>query len=471
MSDLAVIVLAAGRSRRMKSPTSKVLHRAAGRPLVHYPICAAREVGVSRVSLVVSPDDRDVIVDYVAEAFADLELSVGVQDPPRGTGDAARVGLEALGQTPPPLALILCGDVPLVDGHDLGRLIEVARGGRLAFATCQLDDPTGYGRIVRSADGRVRCVVEERDLDGDEQRAIDEVNAGLYCVATEPLRRALANLSTDNAQGEYYLTDIVAALAADAEAVSVSPDAMLGVNDREQLARAEDVLFERIARRHRAAGSTIARTARIDDAVQIEPDAIVRDGVHLRGNTKIGGSATIDVGCVVDDGEIGERAVLLPYTVVTRSRVGKSAQLGPFTHVRPDCELEEGVRLGNFVETKKVVMRAFSKANHLSYLGDGDVGERTNVGAGTIFCNYDGFSKHRTSIGRDVFIGSDSQLIAPVRVGDGAYVATASSITEDVPEDAFVIGRARQNNKPGRAVELKARLLEQKLARKPPSSE
>jgi bifunctional UDP-N-acetylglucosamine pyrophosphorylase/glucosamine-1-phosphate N-acetyltransferase len=281
----------------------------------------------------------------------------------------------------------------------------------------------------------------------------------VYAVTVDELTRALRGLSPNNAQGEYYLTDILPVFAQSGAiaALSLSADAVFGVNDRSQLAQVQDVMFARIAERHRTAGSSVASGARIDDGVKLGADVRVESGAHLRGTSEIGDGCVIDVGAVVTDSILGEGVTLLPYTVVTESRIGDGCQLGPFAHTRPKSVLEADVKLGNFVETKATRMRRGSKANHLSYLGDGDVGENTNIGAGTIFCNYDGYAKHKTSIGRDVFIGSDSQLIAPVTVGDGAYVATASCITEDVPADAMAIGRARQTNKEGYARELRAR--------------
>jgi bifunctional UDP-N-acetylglucosamine pyrophosphorylase/glucosamine-1-phosphate N-acetyltransferase len=460
MSDLAALVLAAGQSRRMQSPLSKVLHRVAGRPLLHYAVAAARDAGASRIVVVTSPKDRDVIRDYLVGAFGADLIGVAVQDPPRGTGDAARVGLAELASRARRV-LILCGDVPLLETRDLAALAATPSGDAdLGLGTCRLANPKGYGRIVRNAAGDVSAIVEQRDLRDAGQAAIDEVNTGLYAVGVAPLERALAGLSNDNAQAEYYLTDIVAEFArrGRVHAVTMSDDAIMGVNDRSQLCEVEERMFSRIAERHRSAGCRIARGAFIDDAVKLGKDVTIAKDAHLRGATVVGDGTSIDVGCVLTDVRVGAGVQLLPYCVLSSSEVGDECQIGPFSHVRPGSVLEAEVKLGNFVETKATRMRRGAKANHLSYLGDGDVGENTNIGAGTIFCNYDGFAKHKTTIGKDVFIGSDSQLIAPVTVGDGAYVATASSVTEDVPADALAIGRTRQSNKPGYAPALRARL-------------
>lgn len=466
MTDLAALILAGGQSRRMKSPLSKILHRVAGRPLIHYPVAAARAAGASQVVVIASPRDRDTVESYLVATFGGESIRVTVQDPPRGTGDAARVGIAALDASVR-RTLILSGDVPLIARADVERLAAaLSEDSPLVLGTCRLDNPHGYGRIVRDRDGRARAIVEQRDLKSDAERAIDEINAGLYAVFTDQLRAALQGLSPDNAQGEYYLTDILPAFARSGgiATLELSADAVVGVNDRAQLAQVEDVMFARIAERHRLAGSSIATGARIDDAVQIGEDARIESGVHLRGDTQLGDGCVVDVGCVVTASSLGANVTLLPYTVVTESRVGDGCRLGPFSHTRPKSVLEADVHLGNFVETKATLMRRGAKANHLAYLGDGDVGERANIGAGTIFCNYDGVSKHRTTIGRGVFIGSDSQLVAPVTVGDNAYVATATCVTENVPADALAIGRMRQENKLGYAGRL--REMKQAAAKK-----
>jgi bifunctional UDP-N-acetylglucosamine pyrophosphorylase/glucosamine-1-phosphate N-acetyltransferase len=262
------------------------------------------------------------------------------------------------------------------------------------------------------------------------------------------------------------LTDVVAFAARDRGAAAVvgNADVLVGVNDRAQLARAEDALFGRIAERHRIAGVTVRGGARIDDTVSIGEDARIEDGVHLRGSTRVARGAVVDAGSVIVDSEIGEGANIKPYSVITESHVGPRAQIGPFAHLRPGSIIEEDAHIGNFVETKKTRVGRGAKANHLSYLGDGDVGAGANIGAGTIFCNYDGFAKHTTTIGEGAFIGSDSQLVAPVTVGKGAYVATGTTVTKDVPDDALAIGRAKQETKLGYASRLKKRLAMSKKA-------
>ncbi len=440
----------------MKSPLPKVLHPIAGRPLVHYAVSAAFEAGVDRVVVVTS--GQQAIEQALAAQFGDRIVTV-VQDPPRGTGDAARIGIA---QVTSERVLILYGDTPLLHAAELVELVAAldhAGANELSFLTCQLETPTGYGRVLRNAQGDVTEIREQRDLETPAQHAVREVNSGVYAGNAESVRRALSEISPNNSQGEYYLTDIVALIARSSRVTGRAghADALLGVNDRSQLAEAEEILLQRIRKRHAKNGVTVRGTARIDATVEIGEDSVIEDGVCLRGATRIGARTVVDTGCVLTDAAIGDGALIKPYTVITSSRVGDGAQLGPFAHLRPDSEIEADVHIGNFVETKKTRMRRGSKANHLSYLGDGDIGERANIGAGTIFCNYDGYNKNKTTIGADAFIGSDSHMVAPVTVGRDAYVATGTTVTQDVPDEAFAIGRTKQSNKEGYAPRLKAR--------------
>jgi bifunctional UDP-N-acetylglucosamine pyrophosphorylase / glucosamine-1-phosphate N-acetyltransferase len=459
--DITGVVLAAGMGKRMRSEKSKVLFVIAGRPLLIYPLRALRAVGVNLAVVVASPANRLGVADCLDAAAGDLaglDCSLAVQEQQLGTGDAVRA---ALGQLTTEWTLILYGDGPLILERDLAALIAATAYGQgsLALLTCRLADPKGYGRILRR-DGAIVGIREERDLLDEQERQNTEVNPGIYLLRTALLREALASLRPNNAQHEYYLTDIVA-FAAERGTVQDVPahaSALLGVNDRWELARAEQLMFERIRERHARAGVTLHGEPQIDDSVELEPDVEISAQVVLRGNTRIGAGSVVDVGCVLSDASVGRSARLKPYSVVTESVVGDGAQVGPFAHLRPGSVLEEQVHVGNFVETKQTRLRAFAKANHLAYLGDADIGEKTNVGAGTIVCNYDGFAKWRTTIGAGAFIGSDSQLVAPLNIGNGAYVATGSTVTEDVPDDALAIGRSRQINKPGYAIELRRKL-------------
>jgi bifunctional UDP-N-acetylglucosamine pyrophosphorylase/glucosamine-1-phosphate N-acetyltransferase len=465
MSSLSAVVLAAGLGTRMKSDLPKVLHPIAGRPLVHYAVRAAFDAGVAHVVVVTSGQQEIEVA--LAKEFGDRIVTV-VQNPARGTGDAARIGIAEVSTE---RVLILCGDTPLLAATELAELVlalDAPGAGELSFLTCALAEPSGYGRVLRDASGEVTAIREQRDLQSPAEHAVTEVNSGVYGGKTESVRRALAEVQPNNSQGEYYLTDIVSLIGRASRVTGVlgHADALLGVNDRAQLTAAEELLFQRIRARHAHNGVTVRGAARIDDTVEIGRDSVVEDGACLRGATRVGARTVIDTGCVVTDSVIGDGALLKPYTVISSSRVGDGAQLGPFAHLRPDSEIEADVHIGNFVETKKTRMRRGAKANHLAYLGDGDVGERANVGAGTIFCNYDGFNKHKTTIGAGAFIGSDSHLVAPVTVGRDAYVATGTTVIHDVPDEALAIGRIKQTNKLGYAPKLRARFKALKEAAK-----
>lgn len=457
MSALTAIVLAAGLGKRMKSPLPKVLHRAAGWPLVLFPIRTALDAGAEAVVCVVSPDVKDRVAAVLAAELPNAPVSVVVQEAPRGTGDAVKAGIGAVRTE---RVMILCGDTPLVRADDV-RALAGALGERdLCLMSALLDEPQGYGRVLRDDGGNVLEVREDRDLRSDAERAVREVNAGVYVARTGALVAALERITADNAAGEYYLTDTVAVAAGGAGAAAIvgHADNLLGVNDRSQLAQAEALLFQRIARGHQLGGVTVRGDARIDAGVEIGADAVIDAGVTIRGKSRIGAGALVDVGSVISDSEIGQRACVKPYSVITQSRVEEGAQIGPFAHLRPGSEIGPDAHIGNFVETKQTRVARGAKANHLAYLGDGEIGEGANVGAGTIFCNYDGFQKHLTVIGPGAFIGSDSQIVAPVRIGKDAYVATGTTVTKDVPDEALAISRISQENKGGYAPRLRQRL-------------
>jgi bifunctional UDP-N-acetylglucosamine pyrophosphorylase/glucosamine-1-phosphate N-acetyltransferase len=462
METTTAIVLAAGQGTRMKSALPKVMHRICGLPIVHFGVQAALDAGCREVIVVVG-HGRQRVEEYLADSFEAGRVRTAVQEQQRGTGDAARVGLAAIGKDATRV-LVLNGDVPLVAGEDgravIARLDDASAPAALSFATCVVDDPTGYGRVLRSA-GRVVEVREQTDLRSDEQRAVREINAGIYAANVALLQEALAALAPNNAQGELYLPDVVAFASNAGERVATverSAEVLAGINDREQLVRVERTLHDRIIRRWRVAGATVRDGALVDAAVVLDQDVTVESGAVLRGRTRVARGAVVDVGCVLTNVEVGEGATLRPYSVATDSRIGPRAVVGPFAHLRPRSDIGEEAHVGNFVETKKTTMRRGAKANHLAYLGDGVIGEKANVGAGTIFCNYDGAAKHTTVIEAGAFIGSDSQLVAPVVVGANAYVATGTTVTKDVPADALAIGRMKQENKEGYAPRLRARL-------------
>jgi bifunctional UDP-N-acetylglucosamine pyrophosphorylase / glucosamine-1-phosphate N-acetyltransferase len=452
------VVLAAGQGTRMKSALPKVLHPIAGRPLVHYVVRAALAAGADDVVVVVG-HGAEAVEASLAAAFSD-RLRTVVQQERRGTGHAALVAMEVV-PTNTANVLVLCGDTPLLEADDLAQLLRQLAAhphAHLAMLTCTLTDPTGYGRVLRDRSGSIVGVREQRDASGQEL-LIEEVNPAVYAARAPFLRTQLPQLRPNNAQNELYLTDLVAAAAGEGGVVSTHANAasLVGINDRVQLHAAETQMFTRIADRHRRGGVTVRGGARIDDAVVLGEDTIIESGAVLRGTTRVGEGALVDVGAVLTDAIVSAGAVIKPYSVLTSSQVGKQAQIGPFSHLRPGSAIGEDAHVGNFVETKNTTLGKGAKANHLAYLGDGDVGPRANIGAGTIFCNYDGFRKHRTVIGEGAFIGSDSQLIAPVTVGRFAYVATGTTVTKDIPDDALAIARPRQENKEGYAKVLRER--------------
>jgi bifunctional UDP-N-acetylglucosamine pyrophosphorylase / glucosamine-1-phosphate N-acetyltransferase len=454
MSDLHVVILAAGMGTRMKSEVPKVLHRVAGRPLLFWPIELAHTLAAERVVAVLGHGLEQVRAALDARYPAGKPggtVDVVRQERQLGTGDAVRCALGALSSEPDDAhVLILYGDVPLLQKQTVDLLLAAQGVGVLALVTTRPPSPAGYGRVVRQGEGRIR-IVEDRDCTATE-RAIGEVNAGIYAAALGFLRREIGGLSAKNAQGELYLTDLVAR-APRVGTVEAAFDDVAGVNDRVDLARADAVARRRIAERWMREGVTIAApdTVFIDaDVASLGRDVEIGPGVALRGaRTRLADRVRVDVGCVLTDTEVGVGTSLLPYTVLTDTRVGAGARLGPFAHCRPGSVLEDGVHLGNFVETKKTRLGPGSKANHLAYLGDSQVGAKVNVGAGTITCNYDGVAKHVTVIEDGAFIGSDTQLVAPVRVGKDAYVAAGATITKDVPAGALAITRTPQVNVEG----------------------
>lgn len=455
--SFAAVVLAAGQGTRMKSDLPKVLHPVAGRPMIYWPVRAALDAGAAKV-VVVLGYGREQVEEQLHAYFGD-QVVTALQEEQRGTGHAVRCGMPALDGFEGDVVM-LYGDVPLIEASAVSRLATARGDAPLALLTCTIDDPTGYGRIVREH-GEVTAIVEHRDAT-EAQRAITEINPGLYAGEIGFVRSALEKLSDDNAQGELYLTDIVATAVGEGGAVGVRwpLESLLGINDRAQLAEATKHMRRRIATEHARSGVTVRDVERVDiDAdVTIGRDAVIEPGVTLRGKTTVGERAHVDVGCVLTDVEVAAEAKLLPYTVASDARIGERAQTGPFTHLRPGSQMEERSKVGNFVEMKKTVLGPGSKASHLAYLGDGIIEADVNIGAGTIFCNYDGFAKHTTYLEEGCFIGSDSQLVAPIRVGKGAYVGTGTTVTLDVPPDALAVGRARQKNKEGYAARLRARL-------------
>jgi bifunctional UDP-N-acetylglucosamine pyrophosphorylase/glucosamine-1-phosphate N-acetyltransferase len=451
--SLAAIVLAAGKGTRMRSARAKVLHEILGRPMAAYPIALARAIGADPVVAVLG-HQRDAVEAALMARFGDGAISVVEQTEQRGTGHAVRLAMPALARFSGQLVLVLYGDVPLLRRETLSALVGTARRyGCLAVVTATPPDPTGYGRILRDQRGHVIGVVEQKDA-STEERAITEINAGIYCGPADFFREATAGLRAKNAQGEFYLTDIVARAAASIGVSAVEADHrdVAGVNDRQQLAEAEAAMRARVNRELMA-----HVTFRDPASTVVEPDVVIGVDVELgrnvalRGRTKIGHDARIGDGVILTDVEVGAGVEIKPYTVATDAVIGAGAIIGPYSHLRPGSDIGPEAHVGNFVETKKTKLGKGSKANHLSYLGDAEIGEKVNVGAGTITCNYNGYEKFKTVIEDGAFIGSDSQLVAPVRIGKRAVIGAGTTVTRDVGAGALALSRAPQIEKPGYA--------------------
>jgi len=469
--EFAVVVLAAGKGMRLKSALAKVLHRAGGRPLVEHVVRAANALKNRRVY---------VVVGHQAEAVQAVVEPLGAkcveQVPQNGTGHAMLIARRAI-PARVKYAVVVPGDAPLIRTETLQALMRAHIAGDAAatILSAVLENPTGYGRIVRRPDGRVKAIVEEKAL-ADEQRAINEVNSSIYCFTLGKLWPFLLKVRPENVHREIYLTDAIALLDQQGERVlaEVAPDAreILGCNTRAELAEVDRIFRERKRAALMDAGVTIylPETVTIDADVQIGTDTIVEPNVQLLGKTKIGANCVVRSGSVIRDSQIEDGCEVRQNCLVTDTRLGKGVVIGPMAHLRGGTVLKPGARVGNFVEVKKSTLHEGVKAMHLTYLGDASVGAKTNVGAGTITCNYDGVRKNPTKIGANVFVGSGTELVAPVRVGDNAYIAAGSTITDNVPKDALGIARERQATKPGWAAarrrEMRAAAAPKKKSRK-----
>lgn len=454
---LAAVILAAGQGTRMKSALPKVLHPLAGRPLLTHVIDAAQALGAAPVVAVIGHG-----AERVEAACAAPGVSFALQAQQLGTGHALQCAVPALAGFAGDL-LLLCGDVPLLQAETLAALLDHHRRQKatVTILTAEVADPTGYGRIVRNATG-VERIVEEKDA-APAEKAIGEINTGIYVFSAPRVFALLEGLTNHNAQGEYYLTDVVAAARAAGEgvaalAVPAAGEAM-GINDRVQLAEAGAILRRRLNAAHMRAGVTLIDPAAtyIDAGVVIGADTVIHPGVHLAGATVIGRGCVIEPGVMISDCTLEERVHVKAGSVLSQARVGAGTDIGPMAHLRPGTVLAGDNKIGNFVETKKAVIGQGSKASHLTYLGDAEIGAGVNIGCGTITCNYDGVNKHRTVIEDEVFVGSDVQLVAPVRVGRGSLIGAGSTITKDVPADALAITRAEQKTIEGWAARQRAK--------------
>ena len=460
MNELEVIILAAGLGTRMKSRTVKVLHRAAGRPLIDYVIDLACEI-CDTPPVVVVGHQREAVQEHVGD-----RARYAVQEQQLGTGHAV---MQAIDQISAKEVLILSADVPLTQPETLQRLIEEHRrsGNELTLLTMNLDDPAQYGRIIRDKSGAVEKIVEAKDAD-EQQRKVREVNAGIYVLDGEHLAGNLRRLSTDNAQGEYYLTDLIGMLRKGGKRVGAlivdDPLEAVGVNSRAELANVESEIHRRVVDRLMREGVTFRNpsTVVIDSTVSIGPDTVVYPFVTLEGTTRIGTGCVVEPGVHLQNVTLGNDVHLKTGTVAEDAVIEDEATVGPYAHLRPGTQLGRRVKVGNFVETKKAIFGEGAKASHLSYIGDAEVGADANIGAGTITCNYDGVQKHKTVLEDGVFIGSDTQLVAPVRVGRGAYVGAGSTITKDVPADSLALSRVPQKIVEGWATRRREELRKKK---------
>ena len=456
-TDFAIAIMAAGKGTRLKSKRPKVLHEIGGRALLLHVIDAAKTV--------VPADHIYCIIGHESDLVRATVASTGVkfvlQAEQRGTGHAMQIlkaDFELSGASLPQHLLVLSGDVPLIRPETITavRDLHLREHAAMTILTAVPPDPTGYGRVLRAQPGKpeVIAIIEQKSLKPD-QLATPEINSGIYCFETRALFDKLDALDTNNAHGEFYLTDVAAMLVADNERVVAvkadSVDEVLGANTIAEMMHLDAAMRLATAHRLMANGVTIFRpeTCVIDAAVTIAPDTVIEPYVQLLGNTHIGPDCRIRSYSVIQHSTIGDNVTIRNGCILDQATVNNGAILGPYAHLRPESNIGENAHVGNFVETKKATMGKGSKANHLNYLGDTVIGANVNIGAGVITCNYDGVNKHRTTIGDDVFVGSDSNLVAPITIGAGSYIAAGSTITEDVPEGALALGRAHQTTKPG----------------------
>ncbi|ANM32193.1 hypothetical protein ABI59_10435 [Acidobacteria bacterium Mor1] len=432
----------------MRSDTIKLLHEVAGRPMVAHVLEAARGLKPRRTITVVGHQ-----ADRVEQALTGESDAFVLQKEQRGTGHAVMQAAAELGKARRGTVLILNGDLPTLRTATLRRLVNRHQrsGAHMTLMSAVLDDATGYGRIVRDEKGGFQRIVEHKDADAAE-RQIPEINCGIYCARIDKLLPVLEKLRPDNAQGEYYITDAVHYMLERKGLVEAvchdDAEEVLGVNNRAELARASVTLYGRHAAALQERGVTLLDASRtwIDPRARVGADTVIYPDVYIEGASKVGKHCVIRPGCRISGSTVGNGCEIKDHSVVLDSKIGNDAAVGPFAHLRPGTDLGAEVKIGNFVEIKKTRMGKGAKASHLSYLGDAEIGSGSNIGAGTITCNYDGVNKHRTELGAGVFIGSDTQLVAPVKLGKGAYVGAGSTVTQDVPAGALAVSRTKQTN-------------------------
>ena len=451
MANISAIVLAAGMGTRMKSNLVKVMHPLAGPPMIAWPVAAAFEAGVASCVLVVGHQEEKVRAFFAGSGG----LGFALQSEQLGTGHAVRCAMPQLAAASDTV-LILCGDTPLITAATLRCMLQAHASGGAAVTvmTATVGEPFGYGRVVKGTDGSIRAITEEKDA-SCEERLIREVNAGVYCVDRAFLEGAVAQLDNNNAQGEYYLTDVVRQAALQGlkcQSFAVAdPEEVAGVNDRVQLAEAGRVLRARINGELMRSGVTMIdpQAVYVERGVRIGRDSVIHPGASILGETVIGERCVIGQGALIRSCTLADDVVVKAGSVMEQAIVHEEVAIGPMAHLRPGSELSAHVKIGNFVETKKIFMGEGSKASHLTYLGDATIGRNVNIGCGTITCNYDGVKKHQTVIEDDVFVGSDVQLVAPVTVGRNSLIAAGTTVTMNIPPDSLAIARAPQVNKEG----------------------
>ena len=452
------IILAAGKGTRMRSSLPKVLHPVCGRPMIFHVVDQLRLAGAKRIVVVVDHVKSEV-AQRLTEEFGSKVIGFAIQKEALGTGDAARRGVKEL-KGERGRVWIVPGDVPLIRAETLKKLQRASKRAVVGLLTTLLDNPEGYGRIVRRGN-RVGSIVEHRDASTAE-RAINEVNVGVYDVELAFLRKTLSKLKRDNAQGEFYLTDIVAAGADHGVGTHCVADntECRGANDRVQLAELDAILRQRLIVEHQRAGVTfeLPESVVIEASVRLSQDVVIGAGVQLRGSTSIEENVVVEGPAVLLNATVESDVKIKSFSHLENVLVGAAAEVGPYARLRPGTVLEPSSKVGNFVELKNTKLGQLSKVNHLAYVGDSDIGVSANIGAGTITCNYDGAKKHKTIVGDGAFVGSNSTLVAPVKIGQGAYVAAGSTITQDVSSDALAFGRSRQSERSGYAKDLKSKL-------------
>lgn len=444
-----VVILAAGQGSRMKSDLPKVLHPIAGKPMLGHVIDSARQVSANAMHVVVGHGAEQVKAQFGQES----DIQFALQSEQKGTGHAVMMALDNLAESG--VTLILYGDVPLIQSDTLGALIKVTQQGKLGLLTVNMDDPSGYGRIVRDSDNKVKAIVEHKDANASEL-AIQEVNTGILAVPTEKLHEWLPKLSNDNAQGEYYLTDVIAmSVAAGIEVETLQPEfaeETFGVNNRAQQAELERWYQARLVQNLMTKGVTVLDPARLDirpantAGVSVGRDVVIDANVILEGEVVLGNGVHIEANCIIRNSFIAAGTQVKAFSHIEDAQIKQGCDIGPYARLRPGAILENGAKVGNFCEVKKSIIGEGSKVNHLTYIGDAVIGKGANIGAGTITCNYDGVNKFKTEIGDGAFIGSNSSLVAPVKIGDGATIGAGSTITKEVEADKLAVARGKQVN-------------------------